>query len=261
MDNGGIKQVILAHLRGQGHVTLFLDYDGTLVPIASTPTEAVPDADLLDLLRFVAERPALRTVILSGRPLDDLRKMLPVHGLILAGLYGVEMLLGENTVLREPPRDSKPESIAELRKRWTKLTGGLNGFLLEDKGQALALHARWADAEQADHILSEARDLATAVIDTQAFRILDGDRYVEVAPVTADKGATVDWLLTQYPIADDLPVGFGDDNKDEAAFAAIQRHGGLAVGVGYRYELPNVDGRVQSPEEARGWLRAFADVK
>src|SRR5512135_2820995 len=137
MNNGEIKQTILAHLREHGHVTLFLDYDGTLVPIAPTPAEAVPDAELLDLLRFVAERPALRAVILSGRPLEELHRMLPVHGLILAGLYGVEMLMGDNTVLREPSRDSRRESIVELRKSWTQLTGGLNGFLLEDKGQAL----------------------------------------------------------------------------------------------------------------------------
>lgn len=261
MSSIDVRQSILAHLRDHGHVTLFLDYDGTLVPIAPIPAEAVPDRELLDLLRSISERPALRAVILSGRPLDDLQRMLPVRGLVMAGLYGVEMQMGDHTVFRESARGGSRASILELRERWTKLASGLTGFLLEDKGQALALHARWADAEPARHVLAAARDIATDLIDTRAFRILDGDRYIEVAPIAADKGETVDWILTDYPIANDLPVAFGDDNKDEAAFAAIRRRGGLAVGVGHRYELPNVDGRVESPEEVRNWLRSFADSR
>ncbi len=258
MSRTDVKQAVLNHLRDHGHVTLFLDYDGTLVPIAPTPAEALPDAELLDLLSRLAAKPSLRTVILSGRPLKDLQEMLPVNGLIIAGLYGVEMQMGDRTFLREPSLDGSRESMARVREGWKKLAGGLDGFMLEDKGQAVALHGRWANAEQASHVIAAAREFATDIIDLRAYRILDGDRYVEVAPRGADKGGTVDWLLAQYPIANDLPVGFGDDNKDEAAFAVIQRHGGFAVGVGYRYELPTVDARVDMPEEARGWLRSFA---
>lgn len=261
MSKTDVWQAVLNHLRDHGHVTLFLDYDGTLVPIAPSPAEAQPDAELLDLLTRLVEKPALRTVILSGRPLRDLQQMLPVGGLLLAGLYGVEVQIGDRIFLRGPSADGSRDSISRVREGWEKLAGGLNGFLLEDKGQALALHGRWADAEQASHVIAAARNFATDVIDPRAYRILDGDRYVEVAPRNADKGGTVEWLLTQYPIADDLPVGFGDDNKDEAAFTVIQRRGGFAVGVGYRYELPNVDARVDSPEEARGWLRLFAEFK
>lgn len=257
MGEADVQQAVLAHLRQGGHVTLFLDYDGTLIPIAPTPAEALPDPDLLELLKQLCEKPPLRTVILSGRPLEDLQRMLPVQGLIIAGLYGVEMQMGDSTVLREPSHDAVRQRIVQVRDSWEKLAGGLQGFLLEDKGQAIALHARWADAEPARRVLAAARTQATDIIDTQTFRILDGDRYIEVAPVSADKGETVDWLLSHYPIARDLPVGFGDDNKDEAAFAVIRRRGGFAVGVGYRYELPDVDARVDSPEQARKWMRTF----
>ncbi len=259
MSNSDVRQAILDHLRSGGHVTLFLDYDGTLVPIAPTPEEAVPDADLLNLLRQLSLKPSLRTVILSGRPLEDLEHMIPMRGIIMAGLYGVETRMGDSMMIRGPTRDGTRDSIVRVREGWARLAGGLSGFLLEDKGQAIAIHTRWADPEQADHVLAAARELAADMIDRQAFRILDGHRYVEVAPASADKGETVDWLLTNYPIADDLAVGFGDDNKDELAFAALHRRGGLAIGVGHRYELQGVDGRVETPEEVRGWLRSFID--
>ena len=259
MNKAGVQRAVLLHLRRHGHVTLFLDYDGTLVPIAPTPAEAIPDPALLELLTDLCQNPALRIVALSGRPLFDLRRMLPVPGLIIAGLYGVEMQMQDGTVLRKQPGDGREHSMAQLRQTWTDLAGGLEGFLLEDKGDALALHARWAEAMQAKHVLDAARSQALEIIHSQDLRILDGDRYVEVAPANADKGRAVDWLLTHYPVAGDLPVGFGDDNKDEAAFSAIQQQGGFAVGVGHRYELPNVDAHIDGPEETREWLRSFLD--
>ena len=254
MDNNKVHQAILSHLRKQGHMTLFLDYDGSLVPIAPTPAQAVPDQALLELLADVCSKLFLRTVILSGRPLADLQRMLPVKGLIIAGLYGVEMQLADGTVLLKEAGDGREESMAQLREQWQNLAGGLEGFLIEDKGEALALHARWAEAMQAKHVLDTARSQALEIIHSHDLRILDGDRYVEVAPASADKGRAVDWLLTHYPVEGDLPVGFGDDNKDEAAFAVIQGYGGYAIGVGHRYELPNVDARVEDPEAAREWL-------
>jgi trehalose 6-phosphate phosphatase len=254
----GIRHAILAHLRGGGHLTLFLDYDGTLVPIAPTPAEALPDQALLELLAQLARAPSIRTVIISGRSLDALRRMLPVHGLILAGLYGVEMQMADGRpLLREPLGDGNENTIAQVRERWRKLSDGLAGFLIEDKGQAVALHARWAEQAQADRVLAAARDAATDLAGSRSYRLLDGNRYIEIAPANANKGETVDWLLSQYPIPDDLPVGFGDDNKDEAAFSVIQRRGGYAIGVGHRYPLPDVDDRVESPQVVRSWLASF----
>ena len=261
MSETGVQQAILRHLRDGGHLSLFLDYDGTLVPIAPTPAEAVPDAELLELLQRLSQTDFIRTIVLSGRPLDELLRMLPVSGILYAGLYGVEVQLGGNTILREPQHNGSRKSLLRIRQGWMSLTAGLTGFLLEDKGQALALHARWADAEQADHVLAAARDMATDLLNMHTFRLLSGDRYLEVAPRTADKGETAEWLLSQFPLVHDLPVCFGDDNKDEEAFAAIQHHGGYAIGVGNRYALPGVDARVTSPWDVREWLRSFLDSR
>ncbi len=256
-----VRRAILSHLANGGHVTLFLDYDGTLVPIAPTPAEAMPDGGLLTLLTQLTQDTAVRTIILSGRPLSDLRRMLPVRGLILGGLYGVEMFINGDTVLREPEQDESQASLMQVREGWRRLSAGLAGFLLEDKGQAVALHARWADPDQAGRVLAAARSLASGLIHDGSFRILGGDRYVEVAPRTADKGQSVEWLLDGFPTDRDLPVAFGDDNKDEAGFAVIHGRGGYAIGVGHRYDLPGVDARLESPEDVRGWLRSFLSHK
>jgi len=257
----GVRHAILTHLRDGGNLTLFLDYDGTLQPIAPTPAEAVPDDELLELLTRLSVAPRIRTVILSGRPLADLRRMLRIQGLLLGGLYGVEMLIEGRVLLREAPHNGDRESLNSIRKGWTSLLKGRDGFLLEDKGRAIALHARWADPEQAMSVLAAAREITNDAMDASQFRILDGDRYLEVAPLMANKGETVDWLLAEYPVSRDLPVGFGDDNKDEAAFAVIQRRGGIAIGVGHRYPLPGVDLRLESPKMVRAWLESFLQAQ
>ena len=43
MSEAEIRQAILHHIKGGRHLTLFLDFDGTLVPIAPTPAQAIPD--------------------------------------------------------------------------------------------------------------------------------------------------------------------------------------------------------------------------
>ncbi len=258
MDNQGVLGAILSHVLNGGGLTLFLDYDGTLVPIAPTPAEALPDAPLLDLLGELAGRPSIRTIILSGRPVAELQRMLPVPGLILCGLYGVEAQIDGNVVLRGPATEGVINQLDQLRDQWTKLVGGLPGFLLEDKGYAVALHARWAEGQEASRVLAAAREQADQTIDFSVFRALDGERYFEIAPLAADKGETVDWILNEVPVAMNLPVAFGDDNKDEAAFAVIHRRGGYAIGVDWRYPLPGVDARLDSPADVRDWLRRLA---
>src|SRR5690242_9015072 len=57
-----------------------IDLDGTLVPFAPTPREAVVDADTLALLAALGDAPGVTLGVISGRPRDlvaDLAAKLP----------------------------------------------------------------------------------------------------------------------------------------------------------------------------------------
>jgi len=69
----------------------------------------------------------------------------------------------------------------------------------------------------------------------------------------------VAWLLDQIHDPGALPVYFGDDDKDEEAFAVIRHRGGIPVGVGARFPLAQALARLPSPEAARAWLRSFLE--
>ncbi len=255
-----ILDSILDHLRTGGTVQLFLDYDGTLVPIAPTPEEAKPDPGLLELLSRLVRQPHLQVMILSGRPLDWLRTVLPVPGLALAGIYGVEMHSEAHPELARCDADWIRPKIEQIKTQWQALVKGRRGFLVEDKGLSVALHARLADPAEGDLILSEAEKYARSRVDDEHFRILGGYRFLEIAPRLAHKGQTVAWLLEQQILPGALPVYFGDDDKDEEAFDVVRDHGGIPIVVGEPRGPTRALARLESPAKVREWLELFMRV-
>ena len=69
---------------------LFLDFDGTLVPIAPTPDAVAVDAALIDLLGRLRARLDGRLALLSGRSLADLGALLADWDGLAAGSHGLE---------------------------------------------------------------------------------------------------------------------------------------------------------------------------
>ncbi|MGD8466450.1 MAG: trehalose-phosphatase, partial [Anaerolineae bacterium] len=132
------------------------------------------------------------------------------------------------------------------------------GFFLEDKGWALALHARFAPDDETEHVLDVARSLALQAVGEGApelFRLLGGHKFLEIGPTLAHKGRTVEYLLEEYPWPDALPLYLGDDDKDEEAFGVIQERGGIAIQVAPEPRDTVADLRLPSPQAARRWLR------
>jgi trehalose-phosphatase len=141
-----------------------------------------------------------------------------------------------------------------LKPRWDGLIAEGEGFFLEDKGWALALHARFADEAEAENVLAEARRLAAPALSSGPFRLLGGHKFLEIGPELAHKGRTVTYLLDRYPWPDALPLYLGDDDKDEEAFVVIKARGGLSILVAPEPRATAADGRLNSPQDARRWL-------
>lgn len=85
---------------------LFLDYDGTLLPLATRPEDAQPPVAVLTLLSQLTQNPKVEVVIISGRPVKELHMLLPLPGLSYIGTHGGEILTeaGERQQLTPPWR-------------------------------------------------------------------------------------------------------------------------------------------------------------
>jgi trehalose 6-phosphate phosphatase len=239
---------------------LFLDYDGTLADLAPTPEHVEPDPEIGALLGRLAAHPRMRVAVVSGRRLGHIQALIPVAGVMLAGTYGVELQTASGERLDRVAYGVVRPPLDALKPRWERLIEGRQGFFLEDKGWALALHARFADDSEAGSVLDRARRAADEIIPPEPFRVLGGHKFLEIGPRLAHKGRTVEYLLDRFPLPGALLLYLGDDDKDEEAFEMIKAHGGLAVLVAPDPRDTLADCRLESPAAAREWLAGLPAV-
>ena len=71
----------------------FLDFDGTLVDIASRPDAVIVAPDLADLLSAVTNAAGGAVAIVSGRPIREIDELLGRMPIRVAGQHGMELRL------------------------------------------------------------------------------------------------------------------------------------------------------------------------
>lgn len=215
----------IALLRGKPF--LFLDYDGTLAPIAESPDKAVLSHTMHALILRLKER--IPVAIVSGRGIDDVRRRVGIEDIIYAGNHGSEIWSsGQALVSRQSSEDRV--MLEELLRRLTSALSHIPGVLIEDKGVTASIHYRTVGikslADFSDLFNRIARDYA------KTFRITSGKKVVEIRPLNAwNKGDAVSWILDRLGNGR-TPVYIGDDVTDEDAFKVLKKKGGLSISVG-----------------------------
>lgn len=250
-DNG-LPAAVRDQLFARGRrLAIFLDFDGTLVEIAPTPDAVVVPPGLAGLLTSLRTKLDGALAVLSGRAIADIDERLGLPGLTAAGQHGLET--------RDPDgrrwRAGDESALTPLRADLRAFAAERTGVLLEDKGTTLALHTRLAP-----HYGGEAHALVQALRDRAPaqWRIRPGHHVVEIGLGGADKGTALQRFAAHAPFAGRIPVMFGDDITDDAAFAAAKDLGGFAVAVGPRpAETPL---RLKGPAEVSAVLRLIDEA-
>ncbi len=247
-------QQVITRLVAARRGGLFLDYDGTLDDFAPTPDHINRNPEIVSILTRLTRFSRLQIAVISGRPLKYVQALVPVPGILLAGTYGLELLLPDGKQIDRAQLATIRPVLDQLKPQWARLIADRSGFYLEDKTWSLALHARFAEPMEAGDILQQAQRLASQVASAEQFRLLGGHKFLEVAPALANKGLTVEYLLEHLVEPQALPVYLGDDDKDEEAFGVITAHGGTAIVVASQPRETRAQCRLESPAKVRGWL-------
>lgn len=201
---------------------LFLDFDGTLAPIADTPDGVVVDKDLLALLGRLCDALQGRLAIVSGRSVATLQT-LGFGDFLLAGTHGLEFAQPGAPV--EAP--ARRPAIDEAEAAFHAFADDKPGLLVERKSISVGLHFRGAPqwGVKAGEV---ARDLAGRL----DLAVQPGKMLYELRPGGADKGSAVHTLMARAPMAGGTPLFIGDDVTDEEGFAAATELGGAGILVG-----------------------------
>lgn len=225
---------------------LFLDIDGTLLDLATTPQAVRVSPGLPAQLAALARGLGGALALVSGRPLSDIDRLFPGR-FNAAGTHGAQWRLGETAT---EPGSAIGAALLGMTPLLREETARLPGVLLERKPHALALHYRMAPAREA-----QVRSLAARVAEQlgPAFRLQAGKLVVEILPATAGKGAAIERFMGHPPYGGRAPVFVGDDRTDEDGFTVVNARGGLSIRVGAgtptqaRFQL-------DSPGAVRDWL-------
>ena len=219
-------------------VTVFLDYDGTLVPIESTPEKAVLSAQMREELAELRKYPWLDLVIVSGRDSRFLSNQFDGIPIYLAAEHGAMYF--------DPNSGRWHRRIHRGRKSWyPSALKIISDYALrtphssvEKKHFAVAWHYRQAPTEYGEF---QARKLAEELelgLANLPVNILRGKKVIEVRAVEADKGVFANFFLEEQAKTlgdeqqeDNFVLSFGDDRTDEDLFQ-VMHHRGLSVRVG-----------------------------
>ena len=242
-------------LRDAQHRLLMLDYDGTLAPFTPNRGEARPYPALLPVLRDLFAHPRCRTVIISGRSVDDIRALLPEASRTeIWGSHGWERRFADGRYL--PPSLDVP-AARTIEKEWQWLTALFPASQIEHKPASIALH--WRGYEQEDQIMMRAlsRKRWRKLIEETSVELHGFDGGIELRARGRSKGDAVHALLEEYS-SPPAAAYLGDDLTDEDAFVALGAQG-LRVLVREMPRETAADLYIRPPEELLWFLERWRE--
>ncbi len=228
---------------------LFLDFDGTLAPMAPRPQDVRVPPWVRPTLQALVARLDGALAIVSGRPLAQLDAFMAPLRLPLAGAHGAEWRGASGRIMRQLG-DPPPTVVQAARV----LVAAHAGLILESKPSGFSLHYR-ARPELENDCRDALFAALTAVPEADtAWQWLQGHFVFELKQRSVSKGLAVRALMAQAPFAGRVPVFVGDDVTDEDGIAAVQDAGGYGVRVGGGASQARF--RLADTEAVGAWLMA-----
>lgn len=247
-------RVVARRLQSAPWVIMFLDYDGTLVPFAPTPDQALPDAEVLALVTRLGRRRGFAVHIVSGRPRDTIERWLGTLPVSLHAEHGAWSRPAGTAAWTSPELPAarwRTAALGVLREFAARTPGAL----IEEKTFGLAWHYRMADPGHGPAQAAELRRRLRALFADEPVEVLLGEKVVELRPPALHKGRVVVPAVERAgPGA--ICVAIGDDRTDEDLFAALPP-GSVAIHVGPAKSRAPL--RLPDPTAVRRFLRSLLD--
>jgi trehalose 6-phosphate synthase/phosphatase len=230
---------------------LLLDYDGTLVPFAPKPVEAIPGAKLLRLLKKLIKKPGTEVVLISGRDKDTLESWFGNLDVGLVAEHGVWIKEKGGTweAIENLTSDWK-EEVYPILESWVDKTPG---SFTEEKEFSLGWHYRKSNARLGELRARELKSNLSNTIADLDLQLLEGNKVVEVKNTDINKGhAASRWISREQW---DFILALGDDWTDEDTFKALPPTS-WSIKVGFGASAARF--RLSSPSKATSLLRKMA---
>jgi trehalose 6-phosphate phosphatase len=227
-------------------MAILLDVDGTVLDLASTPSEVYVPSSLRRTLARLWERSDGALAFVSGRPIGELDLLFSPLQLPAIGGHGAELRASAGA---SPQQPRLPPLDASVKRCFAAIADAGPGIIIEDKGYSLALHYRLAPEKE-----RIVRDTAAAICARVGLplELLLGKSMVEIRQGGFTKGTAVRELMSHVPFSGRRPFFIGDDVTDRDVFAIMPDFHGIAVSVGEW--VAGADYCFDQPLDVRRWL-------
>ena len=231
-------------------LTFFLDYDGTLTPIAESPELAILTPYMKKTVEILAE---IHTVaIVSGRLREDVQNLVGIKGIFYVGSHGFDIEgPGGFSMVHQDAKKTIP-LISHIIKQLKMILKEINGVLIEEKKFSVAVHYRKVKSLTDLQFITEA--IQNLVQKYGGLRILKGKKVFEILPnIDWDKGKAIRWIMNALNIPWESTEAFylGDDTTDEYAFRTVITRGTAILISDDPERASSADFLLQSPEEVK----------
>jgi trehalose 6-phosphate synthase/phosphatase len=220
---------IIEHYHSSSRRLFLLDYDGTLVPFATVPQNAVPSRVLLGILHKLSEASCNEVVIISGRERSFLERW-------FSGLK-VNLIAEHGAWVKERDQDwlSMPKPINEwkskLKPLFERYVDRVAGSFVEEKDFALVWHYRGVEHEPGKLSAQELKDHLLALTANIDVHVVQGNKTVEARIAGVNKGTGGLRFISRGFY--DFILCIGDDTTDEDLFAVLPETAySIRVGLG-----------------------------
>ncbi len=198
-----------------GRLGLVVDFDGTISEFVDQPEHAKVFPGCVQPLRGLSTRLAL-VAVMSGRPVEDIRRKTGIESLTYVGNHGAEYLRGGDTEVAAPP-SSHPESIKRIFGE-LRLKADGPGLVWEYKGFSATTHFRMAENEAV--VRSRLKEALESTPGVESLEVFWGNKVLEIRAKTGiNKGYGLRKLATEAGL--DAVLFLGDDTTDLDAVRAL----------------------------------------
>ncbi|MDV2480785.1 bifunctional alpha,alpha-trehalose-phosphate synthase (UDP-forming)/trehalose-phosphatase [Methanoculleus sp. Wushi-C6] len=212
-----IRDRLVADYRAGKERLLLLDYDGTLVPFASKPQEAVPGEATREVLESLSRAPGNEVVVISGRDRHTLDAWFGKMDIGIIAEHGV--WVKERSGEWRMPEALSDEWKGEIQPLLELYTDRTPGAFIEEKDFSLVWHYRRTEPVLGAQRAKELKDDLLHLTSNLDVGVMEGNMVIEIKNNVVNKGrAALAWITRQ---AWDFIFAVGDDRTDEDLFAAM----------------------------------------
>lgn len=251
---------IMDLIENENQLAIFLDYDGTLTPIVETPDKAVLSQRMFHCLTQLSQN--YLTVIMSGRELKNLKKLINVPTIFYSGNHGLEFIAPNDEIVSYQVGEEFKEELSFVYLHLVSLLRTIEGCIVENKKYSLSIHYRLVSeskhlyiSQVIDEVLSDCPNLIRH----------SGKKVFEIRPnIIWNKGVASAFILNNLKLKNPniIPLYIGDDLSDEDAFETFDK-GGITIKVMDQPETTKAHYFLNSPSEVENflcWLNILKEI-